>query len=74
MMTVNDGFRVINKLETLLTDDARVIIYDNPMFIVQATDEQLLVLRIHFYILTKQATLNEDVNCIFLSIYLLSKL
>jgi hypothetical protein len=27
---------VINKLETSLTDDARVIIYDHHMFIVQA--------------------------------------
>jgi hypothetical protein len=28
---------VINKLETLLTDNARVVIYDRRMFIVQAT-------------------------------------
>jgi len=34
-MTVNDDF--INKFETSLTDDARVIIYDHHMFIVQAT-------------------------------------
>ncbi len=31
---VNDDSRVINKLETPLTDDARVIIYDRHMFIV----------------------------------------
>jgi hypothetical protein len=37
MMIVNDNFRVINKLETSLTDNARVIIYDHHMFIVQAT-------------------------------------
>ncbi len=37
MTIVNDDSRVI-KLETSLTDDARLIIYDNPMFIVQATD------------------------------------
>ncbi len=37
MMIVNDDSRVINKLETSLTDDARVIIYDRCMFIVQAT-------------------------------------
>jgi hypothetical protein len=37
MMIVNDDSRVVNKLETSLTDDARVIIYDRPMFIVQAT-------------------------------------
>ncbi len=38
MMIVNDYSRVINKFETSLTDDARVIIYDRHMFIVQATD------------------------------------
>jgi hypothetical protein len=32
---VNDDSRVINKLETSLTDDARVIIYDPHVFIVQ---------------------------------------
>ncbi len=34
---VNDDSTVINKLETSLTDGARVIIYDHHMFIVQAT-------------------------------------
>ncbi len=38
MMIVNDNSRVINKLEASLTNDARVIIYDCHMFIVQATD------------------------------------
>jgi hypothetical protein len=37
MMIVNDDSRVINKLEASLTDDARVVIYDRHMFIVQAT-------------------------------------
>ncbi len=37
MMIVNDDTRVVNKLETSLTEDARVIIYDRYMFIVQAT-------------------------------------
>jgi hypothetical protein len=37
-MIVNDDSRVINKLEASLTDDARVVIYDHHMFIVQATD------------------------------------
>ena len=36
MTIVNDDSIVINKLETSLTDDARVIIYDRQMFIVQA--------------------------------------
>jgi hypothetical protein len=37
MMIINDDSRVINKLEASLTDDARVIIYNCHMFIVQAT-------------------------------------
>ncbi len=38
MIIINDDSRVVNKLEASLTDDARVIIYDRHMFIVQATD------------------------------------
>ncbi len=34
---VNDDSSIVNKLETSLIDDARVIIYDCHMFIVQAT-------------------------------------
>jgi hypothetical protein len=34
---INDDSRAINKLETSLTDDARVVIYDCHLFIVQAT-------------------------------------
>jgi hypothetical protein len=37
MMIINDDSRVITKLETSLTDDARVVIYDCHMFIVQVT-------------------------------------
>jgi hypothetical protein len=37
MMIVNDDSRVVNKFEASLTDNARVIIYDCHMFIVQAT-------------------------------------
>jgi hypothetical protein len=37
MMIVNDDSRVINKLEASLLDDARVIIYNRHVFIVQAT-------------------------------------
>ena len=36
-MIVNDDSRVITKLETSLTDNARIIIYDRHMFLVQAT-------------------------------------
>jgi len=37
MKIVNDDSRIIKKLEASLTDDARVVIYDRQMFIVQAT-------------------------------------
>ncbi len=40
MTIINDDSRVVNKLEASLTDDARVVIYDHHMFIVQATGEQ----------------------------------
>ena len=36
MIIVNNDSRVVNKLKTSLTDDARVVIYDCHMFIVQA--------------------------------------
>ncbi len=49
MTIVNDDFRVINKLETSLTDDSRVVIYDRHVFIVQATEYSLKkVLKIMF--------------------------
>ncbi len=37
MTIVNDDSRVFKKLEASLTDDARFVIYDRHMFIVQAT-------------------------------------
>jgi hypothetical protein len=37
MKIVNVDARVVNKLETPLTDDARVVIYNRHMFIVPAT-------------------------------------
>ncbi len=36
-MIVNYAFSLVNKLKALLTDDARVIIYNRHVFIVQAT-------------------------------------
>ncbi len=36
-MIINYTSSVVNKLEALLTDDARVVIYDHHVFIVQAT-------------------------------------
>ncbi len=38
MTIVNYASIIVNKLGASLTDDARVIIYDRHMFIVQATD------------------------------------
>ncbi len=35
---INYDSSVVNKLEALLTDDARVVIYDCNVFIVQATE------------------------------------
>ncbi len=40
MTIINYASSVINKLEALLTDDARVVIYDRHVFIVQATKKQ----------------------------------
>ncbi len=37
MTIVNDDSRAVNKFEALLNDDARVVIYDRHMFILQAT-------------------------------------
>jgi hypothetical protein len=44
MTILNDDFRVISKVEASLTDDARVIIYDLHMFMVQATGANPIVL------------------------------
>jgi hypothetical protein len=35
---VNYASSIVDKLEALLTDDARVVNYDHHVFIVQATD------------------------------------
>ncbi len=42
-MIVNYASSIINKLEASLTDDARVVIYDRHVFIVQATAVCLLL-------------------------------
>ncbi len=39
IMIIDDGSSVINKLETSLIDNGRVIIYDRHMLIVQATSK-----------------------------------
>jgi hypothetical protein len=38
MMIVNDASSVVNKIEALLTDNARVIIYDHHVFIAHSTE------------------------------------
>ena len=45
MTIINDDTRIVNKLDASLTDDARVIIYNCHMFIVQATELVLLLCR-----------------------------
>jgi hypothetical protein len=48
-MIVNYASSIVNKLEALLTDNARVIIYDRQVFIVQAIglmEEQIFL---HYY-------------------------
>ncbi len=42
VMIVNDDSSVVNKLEALLTGDARGVIHDCRMFIIQATGLQYL--------------------------------
>jgi hypothetical protein len=38
MMIVSDNSRIVSKWSFKLIDDARVIIYEHNMFIIQATD------------------------------------
>ncbi len=44
MMIVNDDSRVINKPETSLTGNARVVMYDHNLFIILPTGVNLLKL------------------------------
>ncbi len=44
MTIVNDDSRIVDKLEASLTDDARVVIYNRHMFIVQATGANVIKL------------------------------
>ncbi len=56
MTIINDDSRVVTKLETSLTDDARVVIYDRQMFIVQATAERATVVVLVYNATLKQLT------------------
>ncbi len=51
MTIVNDDSRVITKLETSLTDDTRVVIYDCHMFIVHTTVEPLATCQVQLLLL-----------------------
>ncbi len=57
---VNYTFSIVNKLEALLTDDARVVIDDRLVFIVQATDDQFWVLIIQVIIIYRKNLLLEQ--------------
>jgi hypothetical protein len=50
MLIINDDSRVVNKLEASFTDDARVVIYNRHMFIVQATSliQKRSILKLNF--------------------------
>jgi hypothetical protein len=53
MMIVNEDSRVVNKLKTSLTDNARVIIYNRHIFIVQATGVN--VVKLFFFVADEEA-------------------
>ncbi len=57
-MIVNYTSSAINKLEALLTDNAKVIIYDRHVFTVQATGDSM----VHRYVL-KLLFCEKSQNC-----------
>ena len=65
MTIVNDDSRVINKFGTSLTDDARVVIYDCHVFIVQATGVGLVLLIKDFVIVVKITNLACNITAQF---------
>jgi hypothetical protein len=66
MIIVNDDARVVNKLEALITDDHRVIIYDRHMLIVQATGNINWRGRLNtINLLTRVACFSKKVNNVF---------
>ncbi len=46
-MIVNFNYSVVNELEASLTDDAKVVIYDCHMFVVQGTGVVFTALLLH---------------------------
>jgi hypothetical protein len=86
-MTIgNDDARIVNKLDASLTDEARVVLYDRHMFIVQATVLGLLEnvsLRWCCCLVNKHSSLLQQVcfksfplgvNVVKLNFYLICKL
>jgi hypothetical protein len=59
---MNDDSRVINKLETSLTDAVRVIIYDRHMFIVQATDLSIVTVIVQLVSINDKSVLTYQKN------------
>jgi hypothetical protein len=59
-MIVNDNSSIVNKLETSVIDDARVIIYDHHMFIVQATKSISQIPKKHSSLLRERRFYNVD--------------
>jgi hypothetical protein len=59
MTIVNYASSIVNKLGALLTDNARVLIYDHHVFIVQATEHQWRR-RIGFIILCNRCQINDE--------------
>jgi hypothetical protein len=47
-MIVNNASSIVNKLAALLTEDARVVIYDRHVFIVQATGKPMSFVKLSF--------------------------
>ncbi len=47
MTIINYTSNIVNKLEALLTDEARVIIYDHHVLLVQATGSQSYYLNLN---------------------------
>ncbi len=65
MMIVNDDSWVVKKLEASLTDDARVVIYDRHMFIVQAAGLIILQTRVQIPLLPLgERKWRKTTNCI----------
>ena len=64
---VNDDSRVVNKLEASHADNARVVLYDRHMFIVQDTEFKQCIL--HFCSLEPEFLLLIDVGILICSTF-----